>query len=159
MAAGALALGASACLAFLMLIVVADVALRAVDPAWRIFGMLDYVEFSLDWLIFLAIPLALFQGDIVRVDLVDGLDRRGVFAALGAVLTLATLVLLATQIVRPALDILEWDERTLDLGLRKFHYWIAIWVGVGLSVVAAGIMLAQALSDMRRRHATKTRGG
>ena len=124
--------------------------MRTVDPAWRIFGMLDYVEFSLDWLIFLAIPLALFEGQIIRVDLIDSLDRRGVFAAVGAALTLAVLVLLATQIVRPALDILEWDERTLDLGLRKFDYWIAIWVGIGLSIAASGILLAQALAGFRR---------
>lgn len=143
--------GAGLCLVFMMLVVVADVALRAIDPAWRIFGMLDLVELSLDCLIYLAIPAALFQGKAITVDLVDAGARREPFILAGAVLTLVALLMLGSQIVRPALEILHWEERTLDLGLPKFWYWLPIWAGTVLAIVAATLALAAALRAMCRR--------
>lgn len=119
-----------------MLIVLTDVVLRAINPQWRIYGMLDYVELSLDWLFFLAIPLALFQKRIISVDLIDGVDPKGVFRLIGHAALLIILLICATQIIRPALDTLEWEERTLDLSILKFQYWIPIWLGIGLSCIA-----------------------
>lgn len=135
---------AGACLLFMILVVVADVGLRAVNPEWRIFGMLDYVELSLDALIFLAIPAALFERRLITVDLIDAADRRGLARLLGAAFTLVTLVVLGTQVVAPALEMREWDERTFDLGLAKFWYWMPIWVGVALGVVAAALLVVHA---------------
>ena len=119
--------------------VVADVLLRAIDPEWRIFGMLDYVEFSMAWLVFLAIPVALFQGRAVTVDLIDHYDLKGWLIRIGAVLTVLTLLLLVSQIIRPALDVLEWGEETFDLGIPKFYYWLSIWVGLGFACLAAAL--------------------
>ena len=143
-AARVLVVLAGACLLFMMLIVVADVVLRAVNREWRIFGMLDYVELSLDCLIFLAIPAALFERQLITVDLIDALDRRGVARLIGATLTLATLVMLGTQVVAPALEMREWDERTFDLDLPKFWYWLPIWVGVALGTIAATLLVVRA---------------
>jgi TRAP-type C4-dicarboxylate transport system permease small subunit len=127
------------CLGFMMLITVADVVLRTLDPNWRIFGMLDYVEFSLAWLIFLAIPIAVLVRRMFAVDVVDTVARPGVRRAirgLAMLLMLAAFGLLASQIIAPALDMREWGETTLDLRLPKFWYWLAIWTGVGAAIVA-----------------------
>ncbi|MEJ6689938.1 MAG: TRAP transporter small permease subunit [Paracoccaceae bacterium] len=130
---------ASVCLAFLMLIVVADVAMRAIDPKWRIAGTLDYVEFSLDWMIYLSIAAAFFASQVIAVDIIDAWDTKGWFYKLGQALTLIALITLGSQIIRPALGVLEWGEVTFDLGILKFYYWIAIWVGVGFSVIAVAL--------------------
>lgn len=137
--AALLAALAVVCLGFMMLITVADVVLRALDPNWRIFGMLDYVEFSLAWLIFLAIPIAILERRMIAVDVVDAVAGPAVRRALrgfAMLLTLAAFGLLASQVVAPALDMREWGETTLDLRLPKFWYWLAIWTGVGAAIVA-----------------------
>lgn len=134
-----LAGAAALCLGFMMLITVADVVVRAIRPEWRILGMLDHVEFSLDWLIWLSIALAFVERRHVVVDLVDsvvGARALRRIRGFAVVLSLVAFGLLASQVVAPALDTLEWGERTLDLGIPKFHYWLAIWVGVIASIVA-----------------------
>jgi TRAP-type C4-dicarboxylate transport system permease small subunit len=138
------------CLGFMMLITVADVVLRTLDPNWRIFGMLDYVEFSLAWLIFLAIPIAVLERRMIAVDVVDTVAGPGVRRALrgfALILTLAAFGLLASQIVAPALDMREWGETTLDLRLPKFWYWLAIWTGVGAAIVATLLTAPAELAD------------
>jgi len=126
-------------LGFMMLITVADVVLRAVDENWRIFGMLDYVEFSLAWLVYLAIAVAVLERKMIVVDVVDtvmGPAARRALRAFAVLLTFAAFALLATRIVTPALEIREWGETTLDLEIPKFWYWIAIWTGIAAAIVA-----------------------
>lgn len=130
---------ASLALLFLLGVVVTDVIARALNPTWRIYGTLDYVELSLDWVIFLAIPAALFRGQIVVVDIVDGIFASQWMQFIGYAVTLAVLLFLVGQVIRPALAMLEWREKTIDLGLLKFLYWIPIWFGLGLSVLATAI--------------------
>ena len=139
--AAALLVAASLALAFLMLITVTDVVLRAINPAWRLFGVLDYVEFSLDWVIFLAIPVALFRGKLIVVDLIDNLVLSRVLHHVGIALTLIALLALSSQVIRPALAMLEWEDRTLDLGILKFWYWVPIWLGLLLSSLVALVKL------------------
>ncbi|MEM9048378.1 MAG: TRAP transporter small permease subunit [Pseudomonadota bacterium] len=133
---------ASICLFAMMAVVVADVVLRAIDPAWRIYGALDLVEFSLNWTLCLAIAAALFAGQAISVDLIDRFDRRLVLKRVGALLLLVILIVMAWQTIRPALNVREWGEETFDLGLPKFWYWIAIWTGLGLAILAVALNLA-----------------
>lgn len=142
--AAVLATAASLCLLFLMLIVVFDVTVRAIDPTWRLVGMVDYVEFSLAWLIYLAIPMSILAGQVIVVDLIDQYIRPRPLVIAGLVLTGGLVALTGYQTITPALDALDWGDRTLDLGWPKFWYWIAIWVGLGLSALAALIAM---LSD------------
>lgn len=139
---------ASLCLLFMMGVVVVDVVARALNPAWRLFGTLDLVEFSLDWTICLSIAAALFARQVIAVDLVDRYDHKGVLRLAGGALLLTILVVMGWQTIRPALNVLEWGEQTFDLGLPKFWYWIAIWVGLGLSVLA--MLLQLCLQVMRK---------
>lgn len=124
-----------------MFIIASDVILRQLNPKWRITGTLDYVELSLDWMVFLAIPAALFSAKIISVDIIDRWDVRGRFKVFGLVVTLLIFCVLASQIIRPALSVLQWGEVTFDLGISKFYYWLAIWSGVGLSIIALAIQL------------------
>lgn len=146
--AAVLTTAASLCLLFLMLIVVFDVVVRAIEPGWRLVGMVDYVEFSLAWLIYLAIPVSILAGQLIVVDLIDRYLRSGVLVRVGLVVTGALVALAGTQTVTPALDALDWGDRTLDLGWPKFWYWIAIWVGLALGALATLI----ALFDRSERH-------
>lgn len=144
----AVTVAGSSALTFMMGVVVVDVLARAINPAWRLYGTLDLVEFSLDWTICLAIAAALFAGQVISVDLLDRYDRRGVLRIIGLLALLAILCVMGWQTVRPALNVLQWGEQTFDLGLPKFWYWIAIWIGLGLSVLA---ILLNILSEMFRR--------
>ncbi|MGR3502494.1 TRAP transporter small permease [Pseudaestuariivita sp.] len=141
MLAVVLVAAASLCLLFLMGIVVFDVIVRAIEPTWRIVGMVDYVEFSLAWLIYLAIPTAILGGQLIVVDLIDSYVRPRPFVALGLILTAIATALMGYHTITPALDALDWGDRTLDLGWPKFNYWIAIWVGLALSALAALLTL------------------
>ena len=125
----------------MMVVVVADVVARAINPRWRISGTLDLVEFSLDWTICLAIAGALFAGPALTVDLIDKLDTRGRLALLGTALLLGIMIVIGLQTVRPSLYVLEWGDQTFDLGLPFFWYWLAIWAGLGLSVIAIALQI------------------
>jgi TRAP-type C4-dicarboxylate transport system permease small subunit len=138
---------ASICLLFMMSVVVCDVIARAIDPAWRLSGMLDIVELSLDWVVFLSIPVSIFAGKTIVVDLVDGLDRQGTLITTGLIALLVVLAVMGQETVRPALNVRAWQEVTIDLGIPKFWYWIPIWVGLGLSVIAVAIQLYRRVFD------------
>ncbi len=139
--AAVLSTAAALALLFLMLIVVLDVSLRTIEPTWRIVGMVDYVEFSLAWLIFLSIPASILGGQLIAVDLIDRLVGSNVLIKLGLLATAGLVALAGWQTITPALDALDWGDKTLDLGWPKFWYWIAIWVGLGASTLAAMIAL------------------
>ena len=141
--AAVLATAASVCLLFLMLVVVFDVTIRAIEPTWRVVGMVDYVEFSLAWLIYLAIPVSILTSQLIVVDLIDRYLPPAILTRLGLLLTLGLVALAGYNTIRPAMDALDWGDRTLDLGWPKFWFWIAIWVGLGLSALAALLALLE----------------
>ncbi len=139
--AAALTVVAGLALLFLMGAVVADVILRALNPGWRIPGMVDYVEFSLAWLIYLAIPVAILKGQMIAVDLIDMVVPGRLLVRLGLLVTLALCVVILWQAVPAALEVREWGERTMDLGWPKFNFWLAVWAGMALSVLGAALAL------------------
>lgn len=141
--AAVLATAASVCLLFLMLVVVFDVTIRAIDPTWRVVGMVDYVEFSLAWLIYLAIPVSILTSQLIVVDLIDRYVPSSILMRVGLLLTLGLVALAGYNTITPAMDALDWGDKTLDLGWPKFWYWIAIWVGLGLSAFAALLALLE----------------
>jgi TRAP-type C4-dicarboxylate transport system permease small subunit len=121
----------------MMLAVMADVIVRTIDPGMRFSGMLDMVEFSLDWVIFLAIPAALFAVPPIVVDLIDRVAPGPILTRLGQALTAGCLLVMGLAAIRPALAMLEWQERTFGLNILKFWYWMPIWLGLGLGCIAA----------------------
>lgn len=123
----------------MMGVTVLDIVLRTINPAWRIFGILDYVEYSLDWVIYLAIPAAIFANSLIVVDLVDEFISARLLKHIGLLLTLFVFLVLSYEVIRPGLATLEWQDRTLDLGLLKFWYWIPIWIGLALAAVATAL--------------------
>jgi len=139
--AAALTVAAGASILVLMGMIVADVVLRALDPGWRIPGMVDYVEFTLAWLIFLAIPVAILKGQMIAVDLIDTVLPGRALVRLGLLAILVVCAVILWQAIPPALEVREWGERTMDLGWPKFNFFISVWAGMGLSVLAAGLAL------------------
>ncbi|KPQ21271.1 MAG: TRAP-type C4-dicarboxylate transport system, small permease component [Rhodobacteraceae bacterium HLUCCA24] len=126
-------------LLFVMVITVTDVVARALNPAWRIFGVFDMVELALAWMIYVSIALAFLTRSQILVDLLDAVQSvplRVAFRTLALALSLGALILTGVQTITPALDALDWGERTLDLGILKFWYWTAVWFGFAASVIA-----------------------
>jgi TRAP-type C4-dicarboxylate transport system permease small subunit len=126
-------------LLFVMAITVTDVVARALNPAWRIFGVFDLVEFALAWMIYVSIALAFLTRSQIVVDLLDAvqsLPARLALRTLALALSLGALILTGLQTITPALDALDWGETTLDLGILKFWYWTAVWFGFAASVIA-----------------------
>lgn len=126
-------------LLFVMGITVTDVIARALNPAWRIFGVFDLVEFALAWMIYVSIALAFLTRSQIVVDLLDAVRSvplRLTLRTLALALSLGALILTGLQTITPALDALDWGETTLDLGILKFWYWTAVWFGFAASVIA-----------------------
>ena len=152
--AAALAAAAGVFLVFIMLITVTDVVARALNPVWRIFGVFDMVEFSLAWMIYISIALAFLVRAQIVVDLLDTIRSVPLAIALrvlAAALSLTAVVLTGFQTITPALDALDWGEKTLDLGIQKFWYWTAIWFGLAASVVTILLAFPGDISEARHQ--------
>lgn len=142
---------AAVCLTVMMAITVTDVVLRAINPAWRLRGVVDVVELSLVWMIFTALPIIILTDAQVRVDLVDRLlpRLRRPLIAIGAIATFAYLAGVGSQIITPALDAREFRDVTMDLRISKFYHWMAIWIGVAAALVASLVVALSALFGAR----------
>jgi len=121
-------------LALTMLLTIADVVLRSLDPEWRIFGVVEMVQFTFDNLVFLAIPAVFLLNKNILVNLFDDLLPRRVLRMFIVAASLASLVYLGffiSQIVVTALDTLEFNDTTQDLYIPLFANWVPIWIGFG----------------------------
>ena len=58
-------------LAATMLLTVLDVCLRAIDGEWRIFGVIEMVQFTFDSLVFVAVAAVFLLGRNILVNLFD----------------------------------------------------------------------------------------
>ena len=125
-------------LAAMMLLTVADVALRAAFNM-PIRGAYELVELMLAYTFFVALPAVFLRDENVIVSVVDDLAPRWVpelkrFAALLAVVILAVM---AWQGFLAARDAFEFNDVTADLGLSRLLHWTALLVGVVGAGVAA----------------------
>lgn len=123
-------------MAAMMLLTVADVALRAAFHM-PIRGAYELVELMLAYTFFVALPAVFLRDDNILVSVIDDLAPRWVpalkrFAALLAVVILAVM---AWQGWLAARDAFEFNDVTADLGLSRLLHWTALLVGV----VGAGI--------------------
>jgi TRAP-type C4-dicarboxylate transport system permease small subunit len=143
-------LAAAVFLIAMMMITVADVALRSLFNI-PIFGTFDLVELFLVATVFLAIPGTFLRDEHVVVDVIDHVVPKGVTAVLrwtGMILTLAFLVLMLSQMIEPAHDMIEFNDVTLSLSIPKYIHWIPILLGVFFSAIA---VLAIMVRNFRRR--------
>lgn len=140
-------LGAAAIIYMVAMTTLAVVARKL--SGWEPPGMQEQMELALAIAIFGALPGAFLRNEHVVVDLVDGLGRRGLTAALrviALVLALGFLALAIWRLVPPFLGKFGSPETTGMLSIPKLWYGVPVIFGVGCSVAAVAIVLAAMLS-------------
>jgi TRAP-type C4-dicarboxylate transport system permease small subunit len=131
----------AAFLAAMLLLTVADVALRALG-ARPIHGTFELVELLLVCTFFFALPATFLREENIVVDMIDGWRARWV-PALKRVWAAAGVALLATiawQSWLQARDAMSFGDVTSDLSLPKILYWAPLVFGIAAGAVAAGAM-------------------
>jgi TRAP-type transport system small permease protein len=136
-------LAAVVALVAMMLLTVADVALRAAFNT-PIRGVYELVELLLAYTFFMALPAVFLRNDHILVNVIDDLAPRSVPALerIAAALAIAVLALMAWQGFLAAGDSLAFHDVTADLGLSRVWHWIALLVGIvcaGAAALAMGV--------------------
>lgn len=150
--ADGLALVGVAALAVMMLVTVADVVMRHVFDA-PIKGVFALVESVLVLVIFCGVPGAFLRERQIAVDVVDGiLSPRGLaLVKLGAaLLSLVFLVILAWNMVSPALDSWRFGDRKADFPTPIYLLWLVMIIGIALSVVMLSVVALRQMRAMWR---------
>jgi TRAP-type C4-dicarboxylate transport system permease small subunit len=131
------AVAAGLALAAMMLLTVADVALRALAGS-PIRGTFELVELGLAATFFFALPLVFWRDENIVVDSVDHrapllvphLRRVAGFASAAA------LGLMTWQAFVGARDSMDFADVSADLGLPQLLYWIPVVLGLAGAVAA-----------------------
>jgi TRAP-type C4-dicarboxylate transport system permease small subunit len=126
-------------LAATMLLTIADVCLRTIDPEWRIYGVVEMVQLTFDSLVFLAVPAVFLLGQNILVNLFDemlGRTAMRILVTASAVVTLVYLGLLLSQVIATGLEAVEFQDTTQDLQWPVVWYWLPIWLGVAVALIA-----------------------
>jgi TRAP-type C4-dicarboxylate transport system permease small subunit len=131
-------------LAATMLLTVLDVCLRAIDGEWRIFGVIEMVQFTFDSLVFVAVAAVFLLGRNILVNLFDDFVSDSfmrIIVTSSAVITLVYMGFLLSQVIATGLEAVDFGDTTQDLQWPVVWYWIPIWVGFAVAFVAEFIHL------------------
>jgi len=133
---------AAAFLAAMMLLTVADVALRAAFNL-PIRGVYEIVELLLACTFFLALPAVFLREEHILVDTIDGFAPRRVplLKRCAEVLAVAVLAVMAWQGWKAAADTLVFHDVTSDLSIHRLWYWAPVLFGLIGSTLAAAWMI------------------
>jgi len=145
-----LTLVASVALLVMMLVVVADVALRyAFNTPVR--GAYDVVSAGLLVMVFFGMGPVIHQGREIVIDLFDsrlppfGLHLLRVTAAIAAV---GVILFIGWSMLGPARDAWRYGDRSLELNLPLWVFWALAFVGLfgatALALVSLGSLLGKA---------------
>jgi TRAP-type C4-dicarboxylate transport system permease small subunit len=144
---------AAAFLAAMMLLTVADVALR-----WTlgtpIRGTLELVELLLTGTFFLALPAVFLRDEHILVDIVDSWLPRAVpwLKRLALAVAAVMLGIITWQCWLFAQNAVAFGDVTSDLSLPLVLYWIPLLVGIaGAAVAAAVLAVARGSGGKRAR--------
>ena len=129
---------ASAALAAMMLLTVADVAFRALG-AVPIRGVYELVELLLATTFFFALPAVFLRDENIAVDVVDRVAPgwAPTLARAGAGLAVVVLATMAWQGWLAARDALAFGDVTADLGLPRVLHSSVLLAGVVAAAAAA----------------------
>jgi TRAP-type C4-dicarboxylate transport system permease small subunit len=153
LAARIFGLAAAAFLIVMMMVTVVDVSLRSLFNI-PVFGTFDIVELMMVATIFLAVPATYLREEHIVIDVIDHVAPKRLVDVLrwtGTVLTLIYLVVMASQMIQPALDKIDFGDVTLDLGIPKYIHWIPILLGTFFSAVAVAAILWRDVRAARKR--------
>jgi len=126
----------------MMMATVADVVLRGALRS-PITGVYDLVESTLVLVVFLGIPQGFLHDEQITVDILDRMVPAELLRwlkAVAAFATLALLVLLAWNMVMPALEAYRFGDRKPDLPIPIFWLWLAMFAGILSSIAAMALI-------------------
>lgn len=107
-------------------------------------GMVDLVQLCVLGGAWLVIPYAFLTGAHVGVDLlVESFPRaaRGLLRVLATLAAMGLLALMLTYCYDTFQQQLMFGDRSQQLGIPIFYYWLPLLFGVALSIVAAALAL------------------
>lgn len=137
---------AALALLVLMALPIADVVLRAINPAWRIYGIVEMVQLAFDMVVFLAVPAVfLLSTNLVMTMFDTAMGPKWLRAVrrVTGVVTAGFMAVLLWQAIIPGMDSLHYGDETQDLALPIFLYWLPIWVGLGVGLLGAAWSVIQ----------------
>lgn len=123
---------ASLALCVMMMVVVGDVALRAVFNT-PIKGAYDIVSIALLVTIMFGLGPVVAQKGEILIDLIDAvLPTAGLrmLALISATTGVGLFLFFGWAMINPALDAWRWGERSLELNLPKWPLWGITFVGM-----------------------------
>ncbi len=126
-------------LAVMMLVTVADVAMRYAFRA-PIRGAYDLTETCLAVFVFNGIAMTFAGRRNVVIDLIDGMISRravGVLVRVADLLSVGCLMVLGWAMVAPALQAAAYGDAQPELGLPLIYLWAVAIVGLAGAVVSA----------------------
>jgi TRAP-type C4-dicarboxylate transport system permease small subunit len=119
-------------LAAMVLLTVADVALRSLF-ALPIRGMLELIELGLACTIFIALPAVFLREEHLVVDV---LRRSRALDILGAAVSFLVLAAMGWHMLPNARSMIEFGDVTPDLSIPRLWYWVPVLFGVVASAAA-----------------------
>lgn len=139
---------AAVCIAAMMLLTVADVALRALFNR-PLHGTFELIELLLAGAFFFALPAAFLRDEHIVVDVVDRSLPRAVpwLRRIAAGIAVVLLAVLTWQGARAAYDTWTFGDVTMDLSLPRILYWIPVLVGLACATLAAAWTLVRKGTD------------
>jgi TRAP-type C4-dicarboxylate transport system permease small subunit len=131
------AVASAVALAAIMLLTVADVALRGLAGS-PIRGTFELVELGLAATFFFALPLAFWRDENIVVDTADQRAPRLVphLRRVAGVASAGMLGLMTWQAIAGARDSLAFGDVSADLGLPQLLYWIPVILGLAGALIA-----------------------
>jgi TRAP-type C4-dicarboxylate transport system permease small subunit len=135
---------ASAFLAAMMLLTVADVVMRTVFNR-PLRGTYDLVELFLCATFFIALPAVFMRDEHIVVDSIDRYVPRAVpwLKRIAGVITVTMLALMVWQGAIAARDAWSFGDVASDLSLPKILFWIPLLFGLAGGAVAALLVTAR----------------
>jgi TRAP-type C4-dicarboxylate transport system permease small subunit len=136
-------------LLWMMAVTVADVIGRHAFNA-PIAGVVDMVEFTLVWCVFIGFAVAFASGAHISVDIIDSFippRALSVLMLLNGLVAAAIVTLLARLAVIQFFDKLDWGDSSIDLNIPLTWHWTAIALGYGVSLVVIVLLSAGILAE------------
>ena len=134
---------ASGALIVLMMVTVLDVFLRYVFNR-PIRGSYDIVECMLLIFVFNGMAAAFFGRRNITIDLIDSFVTARVVTVLirlADILSVVVLVLIFWAMINPAVQIYQYGDVKLDSGISIYWMWIAAFLGLAGTILAAVVVL------------------
>jgi TRAP-type C4-dicarboxylate transport system permease small subunit len=134
---------ASVALVVLMMVTVVDVLLRYLFNA-PIRGSYDIVECMLLIFVFHGMAAAFFGRRNITIDIIDSFVAARsvtVLIRVADVLSIVVLLLIFWAMINPAMQIYQYGDVKLDSKIPIYWMWIAAFLGLAGTVLAAVIVL------------------